>query len=125
MGVERGFWVALAKSYGLTADDAELFIETGLGIKRETAQAILREVLQGVPVTTLARIDATAIAIAGEKDSRTVWRDSLTALEPHAGVAIAPGMHHQWNIEDAELFNQSLRVWLTSGEAASSLRTRI
>ena len=125
---QRGFWTTLARSYGLAGEDAELFVSTGLGIRRETAVAIYDEVRRGVATATLAAIDSPAIVVAGEKDSTAISRASLSRARDEisgAITAIAPGMHHQWNIENVEMFNQSLRVWLTSGEASPGLGTRI
>ena len=123
---QRGFWTAMAKAYGLEGADAEQFVDTGLGIRRETAVAIYDEVLHGIPDATLASLKAPAIAIAGDRDSPAIWRDSLARLR-NAGVnvAIAPGMHHQWNIENIELFNSSLREWLTSRKVGSGLSAKI
>lgn len=125
---QRGFWTTLARSYGLAEEDAELFISTGLGIRRETAVAIYTEVRRGMSARTLARVSAPTIVVAGEKDSRAITGGSLDRARaeiPGAVTAIAPGMHHQWNIENVTMFNESLRVWLTSREAASTLRTKI
>lgn len=124
----RGFWSAQARSYGLTGEDAELFVTTGLGIRRETAVTIFKEVSRGIPAPTLAAVDAPAIVVAGERDSSAVSRASLRrARSEISGVvtAIAPGMHHQWNIENVPLFNESLRAWLGAREASPGLRTRI
>lgn len=122
---QRGFWASTAKSYGLTGEDADLFVETGLGIKRETAERIYDEIVKGIPASTLDAVQAPLIAVAGDKDSPAIWRDSLAVLSAKGTVAIAPGMHHQWNIENVPLFNESLRAWLTAGKAAEGLRTRI
>jgi len=124
---QRGFWTSLARSYGLRGEDADLFVETGLGIRRATALAIYDEVCRGVPAETLARVTAPVIAVAGGRDSSAIHRDSLDRLAaavPHALRAIAPGMHHQWNIEDIELFNSALRSWLTSREVSPLLEAR-
>lgn len=127
---QRGFWATTAKTYGLEGDDAEQFIETGLGIRRETAVAIYDEVVNGIPDATLAALSAPssapAIAVAGDRDSPAIWRDSLARLRnAGATVATAPGMHHQWNVENVQLFNSSLREWLTSRKVASGLSARI
>ena len=124
---KRGLWTSLARSYGLRGEDADLFIETGLGIRRETAVAIFDEVSRGVPADVLARIAAPTIAVAGARDARAVRQDSLARLAaevPHALLALAPGMHHQWNIEDVPLFNAALRSWLTSREVSPLLTAR-
>ncbi len=123
---QRGFWSNLARSYGLRGEDADLFIETGLGIRRETAEAIYAEVRRGVPAATLDAVRAPALAVAGEKDSPAITRASLAIAADHGwGAAIAPGMHHQWNIENVELFNRSLRAWVERGEVAPELGARI
>lgn len=129
---QRGFWQTTAKAYGLTGDDAELFIETGLGIRRETAIAIYDEVCNGIPDATLAALGTLhargirALAVAGDRDSPAIWRDSLSRLRNAGGtVATAPGMHHQWNIENVELFNSALREWLTTRKAAATLGSKI
>jgi hypothetical protein len=65
--------------------------------------------------------------VAGGRDSTAIRRASLERLKaelPHALRAIAPGMHHQWNIEDVELFNAALRSWLTSREVSPLLLAR-
>lgn len=124
----HGFWTTLARSYGLTGDAATEFIDTGLGIERRTAVRIFDEVSRGMDPAVLARVTAPTIAVAGEKDSPTVSRESLRMLQHGIRgsiAALAPGMHHQWNIEDVQLFNGSLREWLAHRKAAVSLGTRI
>lgn len=120
----RGFWTTQARAYGLTGDDAELFVTTGLGIKRETARAILEEVAHGIPSVLLESVSAPTIAVAGGADSAAIVRASLDRVA--AGirgsvVALAPELHHQWNIENVELFNESLRAWLVGRETATGL----
>ncbi|MDP3209203.1 MAG: alpha/beta hydrolase [Rhodoglobus sp.] len=121
---QRGFWTTLARSYGLAGDDAELFVNTGLGIRRETAVTIYDEVSRGLPSEVLARVAAPTLVVAGEKDSRAITDASLVMVRrgiPNTKTAIAPGMHHQWNIENVELFNAALRAWLDARKVASGL----
>lgn len=125
---QRGFWTSLARSYGLAGDDAELFVSTGLGIRRETAVTIYDEIRQGVPAAVLAAVAAPTLVVAGEKDSSAITGASLEVARrgiPESMTAIAPGMHHQWNIENVELFNRSLRAWLDRREVADGLSGRI
>jgi pimeloyl-ACP methyl ester carboxylesterase len=112
---QRGYWEATARAYGLTGEDAEQFVETGLGIDKGTAEAVYREVSRGIPAATLTRVAAPTIAVAGSQDSKAVTGASLRRIAaevPGSLIATAPGMHHQWNIENVELFNASLRAWL-------------
>ena len=114
----RWFWSALARGYGLPADAVELFIETGLGIRVETARAVYAEVSAGTDVSALS---VPTLAVAGGRDQRAISRDSLTRF---ANAATAPGMHHQWNIENVELFNAAVREWMVNGVIAEGLDTR-
>jgi pimeloyl-ACP methyl ester carboxylesterase len=120
----RWFWHALARGYGLPADSVELFVETGLGIRRETALAIFDETCRGFSASELRALSVPTFAVAGERDARAIAVDSLAALReavPRMVAATAPGMHHQWNIENVDLFNRSVRVWIESAEPARGL----
>jgi len=112
---KRLFWSALARGYGLPADSVDIFVETGLGIRVETARAIYREISAGRDVSELA---VPYLAVAGSKDSPAISRRSLAML---GGVA-APGLHHQWNIENIDLFNEAVREWVTRRQLAVGLR---
>lgn len=110
----RWFWATLARGYGLPADSVDLFIETGLGISVDTARAIYAEVSRGTSIEALA---VPYLAAAGSKDARAISRGSLAVL----GGVTAPGLHHQWNIENPELFNAAVREWITRGEKHPTL----
>lgn len=114
----RAFWSALARSYGLRGDDATLFIETGLGIRRETALAVFDEVSAGTPAASIASIEAPTLAVAGERDRGAV---ASLSLLPRAVRAIAPGVGHQWNLENPQFFNAVLGHWLEHRQVHPSL----
>lgn len=121
---QRGFWVGLARSYGLTGEDADLFVSTGLGIRRETAVAIYREVRRGVPSASLDAVQTGTLALAGDRDSPAIWRASLARLRAAgAEVAVAPGLHHQFSVEDPVLFNDAVRSWIESRRLGAGLVT--
>lgn len=121
---KRGFWEFLAKSYGIPADTVDEFINTGLGIRVETARAIYREVVLGVTPERLSALSTRALAVAGSKDVAAISRASLARLRTAGAlVASAPGMHHQWNIENVELFNSAARLWITQNAVAEGLDT--
>jgi pimeloyl-ACP methyl ester carboxylesterase len=77
---QRAFWTSQVRSYGLTGEDAELFVTTGLGIRRETAEAIFAEVKRGVPWEVLERVESPTIAVAGERDSSAMTGPSLERI---------------------------------------------
>ena len=98
------------------------------GIRRETAVTIYNEISRGVPAAVLSAITVPTLVVAGEKDSSAITDASLEAVRrgiPGVMTAIAPGMHHQWNIENVELFNSSLRGWLDRREVAEGLGASI
>jgi pimeloyl-ACP methyl ester carboxylesterase len=118
----RWFWRLLARAYGLPADSVNLFIETGLGISRQTAVSVFDEVTRGFVPEQLAAVRVPTLAVAGGRDSAAV--ESLEALRRHVvqvHVATAPGMHHQWNIENIDLFNAMVVEWITRSTIADGL----
>jgi pimeloyl-ACP methyl ester carboxylesterase len=126
----RWFWHALARGYGLPADSVELFVETGLGIRRETAVAIFDETVRGFEPSVLQNLGrqntgatVPVLAVAGGSDSKAISVDSLAVLARIDGVttATAPGMHHQWNIENVDLFNATVRAWIDRSTLADGL----
>jgi pimeloyl-ACP methyl ester carboxylesterase len=120
----RWFWHALARGYGLPDDSVDLFVDTGLGIRRETALVLFDETVRGFTPEQLAAVTVPTLAVAGERDSAAIARGSLAAIRDHlpgALTATAPGMHHQWNIEDVVLFNRTLRTWLETATVADGM----
>lgn len=120
---QRGFWTTLARSYGLTGEDAELFVSTGLGIRRETAVTIYNEISRGACRSLVCHHCSHPRGCRREGST-----DALEAVRrgiPGVMTAIAPGMHHQWNIENVELFNSSLRGWLDRCEVVEGLGASI
>ncbi len=120
----RWFWEGLARSYRLPADSRDLFVTTGLGIRQQTARLILDEIGAGMPDETLAAVAAPTLAVAGERDAAFVRSDSLRRIAesvPGARIAIAPGMHHQWNIENVDLFNAAALEWIERRAVSAGL----
>ena len=122
-----GFWRAQARAFGLPADSRELYVEHGLSIDRENARRMLAEVYAG-GVPDLSRFGGELLAVAGTKEP-AVTRRSLAAIADaggslpgdHVTTRLAPGMHHVWNVEDVDLFNDMLRTWFTERRPAAGL----
>jgi pimeloyl-ACP methyl ester carboxylesterase len=113
---QPAYWSATARAWGLPEEDRELFVRTGLGIRRETAERIVREVVTGISPALLERIAAPTLAIAGERDARTVARDSIELIRgrvPDAEVRLIAGAHHAVNLEAPEEFNAAVRDWIS------------
>jgi len=113
----RWYWRAQAKVFGLPADSVALFVEHGLGIRADNAARVFDDVNRGSNREGLGAYRARILAVAGEKESRLARAGlaTLRALLPQARTWIAPGMHHVWSIEDAELFTRMVIGWVDDG----------
>jgi pimeloyl-ACP methyl ester carboxylesterase len=121
-----GYWNGLARAFRLPADSVDAFVSTGLGIDRDSARRMMTQVYDGVPAADLEGLRdlrAPMLAIAGEKEPRTVRRalDDIASRVPRAVARLAPGMHHVWSAEDPELFHDVLAHWLTTAEPSPAL----
>lgn len=125
----RGYWAGLARVFRLPQDSIAEFVETGLGIDRDAAKRMMREVYDGVPhevLDGLRQVKAPVLAIAGELEPQAV-KTSLNEISrriTHATTRLAPRMHHVWSAEDPALFHRILKYWLDHREPSSELLIR-
>lgn len=108
------FWKAQAAAFRLPADSRSIYVKHGLSVSRETARRMFNDAISGGVPPGLADFTAPLLAVVGEREPQSI-RDSLHVIRdvaPHADVRLAPGMHHIWNVEDIDLFNQTMRRWL-------------
>ena len=122
----RGYWAGLARAFRLPADSIDPFVTTGVGIDRDSARRMMREIYAGLPSTALdglRTLDAPLLAIAGEREPKAVRHalPEVVSRAPHATAALAPKMHHVWSAEDPELFHDVLSHWLTTAEPSPLL----
>lgn len=121
-----GYWKTMARVYRLPPDSIDQFVTTGVGIDRDSIRRMVPEIYDGVPARDLdglRRFTGPVLAIVGEKEPRVI-RDALdevTSRVPHAFARLAPGMHHVWDVEDPDLFHDTLAHWLTTGEPSPAL----
>jgi len=115
----RWYWRGQAVATGIPADARDLFVRSGLAIRRETMARLLADVYGGRWPDGLAESGARVLAVAGGRDLRPA-RSALSTIErrvPGAVVRMAPGMHHQWSAEDPDLFSAMIRSWVLDGVA--------
>ena len=113
---QPAYWSATARAWGLPEEDRELFVRTGLGIRRETAERIVREVVAGRLAGAAGadrRPDPGDRGGAGRAHS--VAR--LDRADPRAG-ARRPGADHRGRSprgqpRGAEEFNAAVRDWIS------------
>ncbi len=108
------YWRGQAVAMGIPAQARDLFVSSGLAIRRETMERMLPDVYGGRWPDGLAESGARVLAVAGGRDMRPARR-ALATIErrlPDAVVRLAPGMHHQWSAEDPGLFSAMIRAWV-------------
>lgn len=120
------YWRAIARAYRIPADDVEIFVSTGLGIRRENIDRLTAEVYDGVRAADLDGLRAGSVpvlALAGEREPKEIRRAlaELTSRSDAVTTRLVPGMHHVWSAEDPELFNDVMRTWLLEQRAEPRL----
>ncbi|WP_454041213.1 alpha/beta fold hydrolase [Cellulosimicrobium sp. Marseille-Q8652] len=119
----RWYWRGQAYAFGLPRDAHEVFVRTGMAIRRSTMARIVDETYPGSWPAGLETSGTPVLAVAGTRDVRAA-RSALRTIErrvPGAVVRLAPGMHHQWSAEDPELFSAMIRDWVVDGVAHPAL----
>ncbi|MCD2443206.1 alpha/beta hydrolase [Agromyces sp. SYSU K20354] len=116
------FWRAQARAFRLPRDSRELYVEHGLSIDRESARRMLGEVYAG-GVPDLSGFPGDLLAVAGSREPAVIRRSlgAIAGAGPHVTTRLAPGMHHVWNIEDVDLFNDMLRIWVLERRVTARL----
>ncbi|WP_035777060.1 alpha/beta hydrolase [Arthrobacter sp. H5] len=109
------FWRLQARAFRLPADSHQLYIDHGLSVERESARRMLADVYDDGLPDGIGRYSGRLMALAGSREPRPV-RNSLSVIVSAVAQSVAatvPGMHHIWNIEDADLFNEVVRQWIS------------
>jgi pimeloyl-ACP methyl ester carboxylesterase len=120
----RSYWAAMARAYGISAEDRDRFIESGQAIAVETVRSVVDEVLGGIDLVPVRSVRTPVLLASGSRDSRSIREASITALAralPQARAVLAPGGHHHWNAENPALFNAMVRSWVREGALAPGL----
>lgn len=106
----RWFWNAQAAAFRIPSDARDLFVRTGMSVQKDTAVRMYREIFSGSLPSGPFRYDGPMLAIAGERESRSVAAafPALRDAMPQTRTWVAPRMHHIWSIEDADLFTRTI-----------------
>lgn len=103
---------AAGRAMQLDEEALRLYLADTTGVPREVFRAVYSEIVDfDPPVLTPP---CPVLSVAGGAELRAI-RDSLaTATAKLAGstAALAPGLHHAWNAEDPDLFNQTVASWV-------------
>jgi len=118
------YWTTMGRGYHLDPEALKAFVEGGVGINPRSARRMVEQTNAGM----LGEIDGfdgnpvRILGLAGGAESRTVTGALRYFLRaPNAVVRLAPGMHHVWNVENPELFTETVRAWIVEGRAHEEL----
>ncbi|QJW37496.1 alpha/beta fold hydrolase [Cellulosimicrobium protaetiae] len=113
----RWYWRGQAYALRLPREAHDVFVRTGLAIRRTNMERQVAEQYGGAWPEGLETTGARVLAVAGSRDLRPA-RGALATIArrvPDAVVRLAPGMHHQWSAEDPDLFSAMIRTWVLDG----------
>lgn len=118
------YWRFQAGSYGMVADEKDLFADHGTKLRADNMRAIMDEVDPGGLPKKLDAYKGPVLVVAGGKEPKLVAKSfpALARVLPQALFRTAAGRHHQWNIEDPLLFNATVRSWVEKGIAHPRLQ---
>lgn len=118
LGDAEWFWRMQAGAFGIPADSRRLYSDHGLTLRPENMKALMDEVYAGGLPGNLGDYRERLMMVAGSREPSVVRRgfDDVAAVRPDTVFRLAPGMHHQWSIEDPLFFNAMVRAWIERGE---------
>ena len=110
--------MSYVRSYNIPKNLLDKFRESTYVIEPYSLDKILRETILFKMPDNLEHVDVPVLVMAGEKDYRIINESALNLLNvlPNSKGAVALKVGHLWNIENPELFNNTLRAWLTHGK---------
>lgn len=114
----------LAGVMGIPADESrQAFVQTAMQTRPGVLDRIMDEIYDAPLPLELARASAPTLAVVGERDTAPAKRavPHLCAVLPHSQGYQVPGVGHQWNAEQPELFTQMVREWVESGHVVPEL----
>ncbi|GAA1359232.1 alpha/beta hydrolase [Arthrobacter rhombi] len=118
-GDAEWFWKVQAGAFGIPAHSRQLYSDHGLSLRPENMKALVEEVYAGGLPGGLGDFAGRLLMVAGAREPAVVRKGfaDVAAVRPNTEFRLAPGMHHQWSIEDPLFFNAMVRAWIERGEA--------
>ena len=106
----RWFWSMQAAMFRIPADARELFVSDGMGVDKDAATRMYREIFAGSMPVAAPGYTGPILAIAGARESKSVSAafPALAAAMPQTRTWTAPGMRHVWSIQDPDLFTRTI-----------------
>lgn len=117
-GDAEWFWKVQAGAFGIPANARNLYSDHGLSLRPQNMKAMVEEVQAGGLPEGLGDYTERLMMVAGAREPSVVRKGfaDVAAVRPETIFRLAPGMHHQWSIEDPLFFNAMVRAWIERGE---------
>lgn len=124
--VMRSRWFAdmQARAYNLPPDAQAALRENLRAMSPATYRRIAEQVADyGVP-PALGSVNTPTLVTAGSRESTNITGAvrAIAGLMPNGQGRIAPGVGHGWNVEAPELFNETVRAWLSGAPLPPALQ---
>lgn len=115
--------MSYVRSYNMPKDLRGKFKESTYVIGPDSLEEIIKENMLFRMPDGLEKVNTMVLVMTGEKDYRIIKesaRDLLNVL-PNSRGAMAIKVGHLWNIENPEIFNKTLRAWITNSKLPDNL----
>lgn len=115
------------RSYNLPKSIFKKFKESTYIIKPDSSDRIIRENMLFKMPDGLQNADVPVLVMTGEKDYRIIQGSArdLRSVLPNSKRASALKVGHMWNMENPELFNKTLRAWITGKTVSEEIDFQI
>jgi len=108
---------AIARLLSIPRDESMgAFMKTAEQTDVISLQTLTREVFASSFPQSLKIVTVPALAVVGQNDTAPAKRavSYIQSVMPNARGYIIPGVGHQWNAENSELFSEMIRSWVSS-----------
>lgn len=112
------------RSYNIPKELYAKFRESTYLIEQDSSDRIIRENMLFEMPEGLENVNVPVLVMEGEKDYRIINESakSLLSVLPNSRGVYALKSGHMWNMENPELFNNTLRAWINDEALPKSIK---
>lgn len=116
-----------AKALRLSPDMQAAFTENLLAMSMQAYRRIAEEGFSYQAPPALHRVHNPTLITAGSRESTIIRQavDVIPQMMPNAQGRLAPGHRHGWNVEAPDLFNATVRAWITNAPLPAGLQAAL
>ena len=113
-----------AKALRLSPASQADFTENLLAMSGDTYRRIAEEAAAFRVPDALRSVETPTLITAGSRESQIITQAVavIAQLMPNAQGRLAPGLGHGWNVQAPDLFNQTVRAWITDSALPAQLQ---